>query len=408
MLETVLSHIDGQRDLVIELQRGMTAIPALGPENEGNGEIDKAAYLSRWLAENNITDVTELRAPDSRVECGYRPTLVARIPGKSDRTLWVIGHTDVVPPGDLSLWETNPYEMVVDGDFIQGRGVEDNQQAIVSGLLTAKAFIDNNITPEFSLGLIFVADEETGSHYGLEYILKEYPDFFKKDDLILVPDMGNDDGTMVEVAEKSIFWQKATVLGKQCHASRPSLGVNSLVAASAFVLKVNRLHDEFPASNEIFEPPMSTFTPTRKDANVPNVNTVPGSDVVYIDCRVMPDYDLDDIRKAFRTIADEVETEYGVKIKLEEAQAEQAAPPTPADAEIVQRLIPAIREVYGNEAKPMGVGGGTVAAHLRRLGYEVVVWGRLVHNAHEPNEKSRISYNIGDAKVIARVAMGCK
>lgn len=406
MLDTLFSFLDTQRELVIDLQREMTKRPALGPENDGIGEIEKIAYLSQWMQENGITDIEELRAPDSRVPCGYRPSLIARIPGKSPRTVWLLGHADVVPVGDESLWESAPWDVQVDGDILQGRGVEDNQQAIVSGLLAAKAFIDNNVTPKLTLGLAFVADEETGNKYGIDHILAERPDIFSKDDLIVVPDMGNSEGTMVEVAEKSVLWQKVTITGKQCHASRPALGKNSLIAAADMILRVQRLHNEFPAEDAIFVPNASTFTPTRKDANVPNVNTVPGSDIFYVDCRVMPEYDITDVQKAFRTIADEIEHEYGVAVALEEVQAEQAAPPTPIDAEIVTRLNSSIKEVYGVDAEPVGVGGGTVAAPLRRKGLDCAVWARLVKNAHEPNEKTRISYNIGDAKVFVRMAMG--
>mgnify|MGYP000538273653 CR=1 FL=1 len=72
------------------------------------------------------------------VASGVRPNVVARIPGASPRRLWILGHMDVVPPGELSYWKTDPWKVVVDGDKIRGRGVEDNQQAIVCGLLIAQ------------------------------------------------------------------------------------------------------------------------------------------------------------------------------------------------------------------------------------------------------------------------------
>ena len=401
MSEQLLSFLDDQRDLVIELQKEMTARPALCPSSGGQGEKEKADYLRGWLEANNITDIEELRAPDSRVNCGYRPTIVARIPGKSSKTLWIIGHTDVVPTGDLDLWESDPWTLRVDGDFIYGRGVEDNQQAIVSGLLVAKGLIDQNLTPEYTLGLILTADEETGSKYGLEYVIKERPELFAKEDLILVPDIGDADGTMIEVAEKSILWQKISVTGKQCHGSTPGEGINSLEAASAFILKIKKLHEIFDRKDDLFDPPISTFTPTKKEANVPNINTVPGLDVFYVDCRILPGYDLEDIRAEIKKLGDEVIEEYGVQISYEDDQANQSTVSTPVDSEVVTKLDRAIKKVYNVTPMPKGVGGGTVAAHLREDGHPVACWSKLIPNAHVPNEKSRISCNIGDAKVIA-------
>ena len=387
MSEKLLAFLDDQRDLVIELQKEMTARPALCPSSGGQGEKEKADYLLSWLKEHNITDVEELNAPDDRVECGYRPTIIAKVAGKSEKTLWIIGHTDVVPSGDLDLWDTNPWELKVDGDFLYGRGVEDNQQAIVSGLLVAKGLVDNNITPEYTLGLILTADEETGSKYGLEYVVKERPELFKKEDLILVPDIGDGEGTMIEVAEKSILWEKISVSGKQCHGSTPCEGINSLEAAASFILKIKRLHDIFDRKDELFEPPISTFTPTKKEGNVPNINTVPGLDIFYVDCRILPGYSLEDVRAEIKKLGDEVIAEYGVEIAYEDHQANESKVSTKVDSEVVTKLSRAVTAIYNVEPKPMGVGGGTVAAHLRSEGLPVACWSKLIPNAHVPNEK---------------------
>ena len=174
----LIESIGQQRDKVIEYQTRMTELPALGPENAGTGEMPKALYLEGLLRELGVTDILRIDAPDPRVPDGVRPNVVARIPGVSPRRLWILGHMDVVPPGELSYWKTDPWKVVVDGDKIRGRGVEDNQQAIVCGLLIAQELKAQGITPDLSLGLIFVSDEETSSRYGIHYILKTHADLF--------------------------------------------------------------------------------------------------------------------------------------------------------------------------------------------------------------------------------------
>lgn len=401
MIQQLLAFLETRQERVIEWQRAMTAIPALGPESGGEGERAKADYLLEVLRGLGITDIRTIDAPDPRVPCGHRPNIAARIPGKSSRTVWLIGHMDVVPPGDRALWHADPWTLQVDGDIITGRGVEDNQQAIASGLLVAEALLANKITPEHSLGLLFVADEETGNKLGIGHVVKAAPELFGPDDFIVVPDFGTPDSTMVEVAEKSVLWLKVSVSGKQCHASTPGEGVNSLVAASALILATPVLHEQFSAHDALFSPPTSTFVPTKKEANVPNVNTVPGNDVFYIDCRVLPCYDLAHVQAAVRKLADDVERDYGVSIEISIVQSEQAAPATPPDSTVVQSLTRAVAKVYGATCRPMGVGGGTVAAALRHKGLPVAVWATLVPNPHTPNETSRISFTIGDAKVLA-------
>ncbi|MDQ7833740.1 MAG: M20/M25/M40 family metallo-hydrolase, partial [Desulfovibrionaceae bacterium] len=126
-------------------------------------------------------------------------------------------------------------------------------------------------------------------------------------------------------------------------------------------------------------------------------------DVFYVDCRVLPHISLDAVEKAIRALGAEVEATHGVRLEYEPVQREQAAPATPVDSDVVRLLLAAIRDEYRVQAKPEGIGGGTVAAFLRRRGYPAAVWSTLVGNAHQPNERSRISFTLGDAKVMARV-----
>lgn len=406
MINQIFDHIDELVPELVELQQNLVAIPALGPLNDGIGEKDKADWLKNRLEQMGLGPVHELNAPATDVPCGYRPNIAAILPGTdTSRTFWVISHIDIVPPGDLTLWDTDPYTLVRDGDTLIGRGVEDNHQGLVSSMLLAKTLKDLKITPPMNYGVLFVADEETGSGYGLDYVVKNHADFFGKNDMFLVPDSGTSEGDAVEIAEKSMCWIKIVVNGKQCHASSPQQGVNALVAASDLILRSRALYDIFNDVDPLFDPAQSTFEPTKKEANVQNINTMPGRDVFYIDCRVLPQYDLADVLGQLRRMADEVESVHGVRIDIDTIQREQAAPATPEHREIVQKVMNGIRRVYAVAPRPVGIGGGTVAAILRRAGYDAVVWSKLNHMAHQPNETSSIKDTLGDAKVMAAVLM---
>ncbi len=404
-MSQISSYLQNQKERVVELQKKLVSIPALGPDNQGQGEQQKADYLLSYLADAGFTEIIEVNSPDSRVPDGYRPNIIARIPGKdTGRTLWILTHLDIVPAGDRSLWQSDPFSLRVEGDLVYGRGVEDNHQGMVSSILAASAFIDIGIKPDINLGLILVADEETGNRHGLPYVLDARKDLFGQDDYYLVPDIGSSDSKLLEIAEKSMLWLKVSVKGRQCHASRPDKAINSLVAASAFVLKIRELNDIFSKRNSLFKPSESTFTPTRKEANVPNINTIPGLDVFYIDCRVLPDYDLDDVFTQIKAIGSEIEAEYRVKVEYETVLREQSAPFMDPSSEVVVRLSQAIENVLGISPVPQGVGGGTVAVFLRRKGFSAVVWSTLSGTAHQPNECSSITNTINDARVMAYMA----
>lgn len=403
MFQKLFEQIDNYKQKVIDIQKLLVSIPALAPENNGDGEIKKAEALMEFLQKEGFPQPQLYPAADERVQSGQRPNIVYRFKGKnSSRCIWVMSHLDVVPAGELSLWNSDPFVLKVEGDKLIGRGVEDNHQGLVASYLAAKALIDQDVTPMYDTCLLFVADEEVGSKYGIQYILDNH-DLFAKDDLIIVPDAGVPSGADIEVAEKSIMWLKVETKGKQAHGSRPELAKNAFKAASNLVVKIDELYKEFDTKDELYEPPYSTFEPTKKEANVPNVNTIPGDDVFYIDCRVLPDYPLKEVEAKIRGWADEIEKRFEVKISLSSPQKAEAATPTSVDSPVVKALSTAIKKVYNVEPKPCGIGGGTVAAIFRRAGYPAAVWAKIHETAHQPNEYAYISNILGDAKVFAHV-----
>ena len=142
-----------------------------------------------------MTDSRRCDAPDGRVPGGLRPNIVAKVSGKHPApTVWVCAHLDVVPAGDLGQWNSDPFRLTVAGDKVYGRGTEDNHQAVVSGLLAVKALRELNIPPLHDVGLVIVSDEETGSEYGLGYLLKNHQDIFRPGDWFIVPDAGDPQG----------------------------------------------------------------------------------------------------------------------------------------------------------------------------------------------------------------------
>lgn len=406
-MDKIKDYISNSRDLVIELQTLLTENPAVGPENGGDGEYKKALALKEHISDWGFDSIEMFSANDNRVTSGKRPSIVATINGKStERNLWIISHLDVVPPGDAALWNTDPFKAVVDGDRIYGRGTEDNQQGMVSSLIAVKALIDNNIKPDINIKLLFVADEEMGSEYGIVYLLNN-TSLFNKDDLILTPDVGDPAGDFIEVAEKSILWLEFSISGKQSHGSRPDLGINAAKASSILDVRLSSLYEKFNAEDAKFDVPHSTFEPTKRIGSVTNFNTIPGSEILCYDCRVLPCYKLTDILNEVNSIVKSLESDTGVTVSLRIGQNIQAPEPTPDDAPVVKLLMDSIERVLNKRAKTYGIGGGTVAAYFRMKGFHATLWSTLNETLHSPNENSSIKNCLTDALVFADMMLTC-
>lgn len=400
----LFSYINESKKEMVQLETLLTSYPALAPENGGQGESEKAAALVEWLKSQGIKEnqIEEFDAPDSRVESGKRPNIVVTIPGeKNDYNIWVMAHLDVVPVGNLKLWNTNPWKVVEKDGKLYGRGVEDNQQGLVSAVFAGLAFIKNNIKPSHTVKLLFMADEEVGSAYGMIWLLHNTK-IFGKNDIYLIPDGGDQQGITIEVAEKNILWLKINVKGKQCHGSRPDQGNNACLAACALSLKLNDLQNVFNKKDSLFSPDYSTFQPTMWLSNVEGVNIIPGEDTFFMDCRILPCYPIAQVLKEIEKRIAEVEKKYNVKITYETPQKSES-PATPVDSPVVKKLAAAIKKVHGLDAKTIGIGGGTVGAELRREGFPCVVWSTMDELAHMPNEYCIIENIVKDALTLAEL-----
>jgi succinyl-diaminopimelate desuccinylase len=401
MNQAISTFIDRALPLAVELETELTKRPAIAPVSGGEGEWDKAEFLETWLAAHGITALERHDAPDPQAKQGKRPNLVATLPGKTQaRRLWIMSHLDVVPPGEKGLWKSDPWTVAREDGRLIGRGVEDNQQGLTASIIAALALVKQGIQPAHTVKLLFVADEEMGSEYGIQWLLKNRS-LFNPEDMVLIPDSGDSQGATIEIAEKNLLWLRFITTGVQAHGSRPDQGVNAHLAAADLALSLHTgLSQRFAQRDALFEPDYSTFQPTKQEANVPNINTIPGEDVFYMDMRILPQYPVKTVLEEVRRIKALIEAKYQVQIAYTPVQTMESKPTLP-DTPLVGLLSQAVKEIYQVDTRLIGVGGGTVAAHLRNAGIPAVVWSRMDNTAHQPNEYTVIEHILGNAKVMA-------
>ena len=403
--DKVLLEVERLKDDMVAALSRICRIPAVSPHNGGTGADAKAREIEKLISELGLGEVKWEYVDDAKSQTGKRPSLFLEKAGKQKRRLCILTHMDIVPEGDRALWTVDPYNPVVKGSRLYGRGVSDNGMALICSIYALKALINAGVEPEYTVSLAFVSDEEMGSHFGLEPLLER--DLFRSDDLVIAPDSGNDAGDFIEIAEKAMWRLAFTVLGKQAHAAHPHVGLNACRVANLLATEVDTaLHKAFPDKDARFDPPESTFEPTRRFANVPNTNTVPGRERFEFDCRVLPSVSLDAAFDVVEKVRKDVEARTGAKIELTVDRTD-AAEPTSADSEIVKLLVSSIRDVLKIEPKTGGIGGGTFAAMFRRKGIPAVVWTQECDSvAHQPDEFTEIPYIVNNAKVFALMMMG--
>ncbi len=402
--DKLFTEIENLKPQMIETLIKINRVPAVAPDNGGHGEMEKAEKLAEFLETVGFDKIERHDADDARVPSGKRPNVIATLFGETEQRLWIITHLDVVPAGEQSLWKlTRPFEPIVVGEKVIGRGCEDNGQSLVASLFSVIALKRLGSKPKRTVVLAFVADEEQGSLFGIQYLIEK--GLFCKDDLIVVPDGGNSDGGFIEIIEKSLLWLRIRTVGKQTHGSLPNKGLNAHRIGMQVALALDeRLHKKFNARDDFFDVPESTFEPTKKEPNVEAINIVPGEDVIYFDCRVLPRYNVEDVLAEIERTLTEFEKETGAKITLEIVQNQPAPNLLSADADIVRLLKSALKNARDVDAVVGGIGGGSCAAFFRKQGIPAALWSTVDEVAHQPDEYCKVWNMVADAKIFALLA----
>jgi len=227
----------------VQLLKALIARPSVTPEDAGVLQV-----LDTALASLGFT-VTRLRFEG---DGSYPVDNLFAIRNGGGRRLLFAGHTDVVPPGDLANWTSDPFVPREADGKIYGRGAADMKSG-VAAFVAAAALIPTQ------MGTIMVAitnDEEADGVNGtaklLEWAQAQGHDF----DFAIVgePSSAAELGDSIKIGRRGSFSGTVTVEGVQGHVAYPEKATNPLPVLAEIVTALSRTPIDdgtthFPASN---------------------------------------------------------------------------------------------------------------------------------------------------------------
>jgi succinyl-diaminopimelate desuccinylase len=183
------------------------------------------------------------------------------------------GHTDVVPPGDVSAWSVPPFEpRVVNGELV-GRGAEDMKGAIAAFMIAARNFMQAQPEPKGSISLLITQDEEGIAVNGTKKMLHWLQEKGETLDMCLVGEPTNPEqlSDMMKIGRRGSVTFTITVRGKQGHVAYPERADNPITRLIALLhtLKSTPLD----SGSEHFPP--SNLEITSVDVGNPTANVIP-------------------------------------------------------------------------------------------------------------------------------------
>lgn len=236
---------------VVKLLQELIQADTTNPPGE---EIRATLVLQQWLKTSQKITVEVLESAPRRAN------LIARLSGTGEaKPLILLAHTDVVP-ADPADWAHPPYEGKVMAEKVWGRGAIDMKGMLAMETIALLELAEQDKALAGDVILVATADEESGGHYGLEWLLTKRPDLLKAGAVLNEGSIGikreEFDLFPIQVAEKGVCWLKLTARGEPGHGSMPHDN-NAVLHLSRAIEKIGRYR--FPLQETVI---MKRFTQT--------------------------------------------------------------------------------------------------------------------------------------------------
>ena len=413
IITKVINEINS--DELIELTADLVKINSVWDPVAGTSEQLAAEYVLKWSREQGFDVQQEDVAPG-------RPNVILTWGiGSGQRTLMFEGHTDVVTPGDISVWHYDPFGAEIVGRRMYGRGTNDTKGNLAAMLIAMAALKRSGVKLAGTIIGGVLCDEEDQMLGVRNFIDQGHADRITGA-IICEPQDG-----LICTTQKGALRAQFTIRGRMSHGAMPLSGLNT---APAVAKLINDLRDlemeavERTGRDEHLGWP--SFTPTVIQApagGAPQLNVMPGEARVLVDIRTIPGQSHPDIKAELSALAEKIEIQtradyekYDRLLNLDRNHDLKAAveiltdrPCTLTDLNdpVVAAADWATRKISGTEPTYAGVPGATDGTFLWALkNIPIVTMGAGDRQVpHQVDEWVDLDQLIETAKIYALTAL---
>jgi len=256
--------------MTLPLLQALLAIPSLTPGDAGcidllNQTLTNVNFQTQILTNNNLRSLYATH--------GTQP----------EPNICFSGHVDVVPPGPLESWHSDPFQPTIKDEILYARGAADMKSGVAAMVTAAIEYTTQNPSHPGTVSLLFTSDEEDSSRFGTPYCLETLPN---KPTAALVgePTSINHLGDEFKVGRRGSLNGILTFTGKQGHTAYAHLSINPIHQVLPFLTELSQIvwdngHGPFPPT---------TLQIANLNSGVGTYNVTPGELKVQFNVRNNP------------------------------------------------------------------------------------------------------------------------
>ncbi|MES2536740.1 MAG: succinyl-diaminopimelate desuccinylase [Pseudomonadota bacterium] len=241
------------------------------------------------------------------VQSGEVTNLWARR-GSTQPLLVFAGHTDVVPTGPLTQWQSNPFVPTQRDGKLYGRGAADMKTSIAAMVVAVEEFVAAHPQHNGSIGFLITSDEEGPATDGTVVVCQRLKARGEQIDYCIVGEPTSVDqlGDMIKNGRRGTMSGKLTVKGVQGHIAYPHLARNPIhQAAPALAELAATTWDE---GNEYYAPTSWQISNIHGGTGASNV--IPGEVVIDFNFRFSTASTVDGLQQRVHALLDRHGLEY--------------------------------------------------------------------------------------------------
>ncbi len=288
------------------------------------------------------------------------------------------GHTDVVPPGPLEEWSSDPFAPEIRNGLLYGRGAADMKGSLAAMITATERFVVRHPRHLGSIAFLITSDEEGPAVNGTAKVVETLDARREKIDWCLVGEPSSSErvGDVVKNGRRGSLGACLVIHGVQGHVAYPQLARNPVHQALPVLTELAAV--EWDRGNDFFPP--TTFQISNIRAGTGATNVIPGELEVLFNLRFSTETDAARIRETVQAIFDRHELDYTIDWTL------SGNPFLTQVDELVGAAQAAIREVTGQETQLSTAGGTSDGRFIAPTGTQVLELGPVNATIHKVNE----------------------
>lgn len=377
----------------------------------GNNEQRVAEHVAAWA------DNQGFRVEIDEVVNGRPNVIIEWVTGPGERVLMFEGHTDVVTPGDMSVWHHDPFGAEIVGRRMYGRGTNDTKGNLSAMLIAMAALKRSGVRLSGTIVGGALCDEEGGMIGVLDFIKRGHADKVTGA-IICEPQDG-----LICNSQKGAIRVRYTIRGHMSHGAMPLSGLNTAPAIAALIEGLQEM--EIRAVESLGRDKYlgwPSFTPTvirAPSIGTPQLNVIPDEAEILVDVRTIPRQSHSVIRNDLSELAAETEKRlrdhfiaYDRRLNVDRDRdlkiqtdilTDRPCTVTDLQDPVVQAADWATKQISGNDPVHGGVPGTTDGTFLWALkGIPIVTMGAGArHIPHQVDEWVDLDQLIETAKIYA-------